>query len=295
MALPDWGEARVSVLHAGPELLAKLRRDPRAPQFVSVLLGVAIAVQGVALVRDLLPERAHAASTPSHPRIARMADTARIITQAHLFGAPPAVANTNGDSPELQLTLTGTIATDDPAQGQAIIRMGKDKAGLFGANQQIDASTRLLQVFRDHAVILWRAAQQILWMPHSGAALALLSPAPRNLVAEQREAAPQPLDRHAVEPVLHTANYNSIADNADFLPINARGKSGVRVMGVKDEDKMAKVGLRDGDLIVSVDGAPVGSSAQLQNLLAALSHGQSVEAVIQRGGETVSATLQGQD
>jgi hypothetical protein len=68
---------------------------------------------------------------------------------------------------------------------------------------------------------------------------------------------------------------------------------GVRVSGVVPDSPAARAGIREGDVIVRLNGAPVGSLQEYSNLLRTLSPGQSVPVALRRGADeiTIAVTL----
>jgi type II secretion system protein C len=216
------------------------------------------------------------------------------IVAAHLFGAAPSTAAEGRPEP-LELLLQGTIAGDEPAAGQAIIRMHDKKARVFNAGQDIDPNTQLLRVYIDHVVINYLGAEQTLALPQSGLLASLLRPLWRGQPA-RAEQVEELQPGHAVEPVVREANYASIVEYAEFLPTTGRGGTlGVKVTGIKDPEQMARVGLQDGDVITALNGEPLKNPTQIAQLLEALSHGGAVNVSVEHDGQATDLALQAVD
>jgi len=62
---------------------------------------------------------------------------------------------------------------------------------------------------------------------------------------------------------------------------------GVKVSGVVPESPAAKAGIREGDVIVNVNGAAVANLQEYSNLLRTLAPGQRVAVMIRRGAEDI--------
>ena len=79
------------------------------------------------------------------------------------------------------------------------------------------------------------------------------------------------------------------AEIAESLQLSSR--SGVLITGVLQNGPASKGGLRPGDVVVAVAGAPVASVAQLLNAVAALPPGQPAQLEVQRGKQRMTLTL----
>jgi Do/DeqQ family serine protease len=76
---------------------------------------------------------------------------------------------------------------------------------------------------------------------------------------------------------------------AESLQITTR--AGVLITGVLQDGPASKGGLRPGDVVVAVAGAPVATVAQLLNAVAALTPGQPAQVAVQRGKQSLTLTL----
>jgi type II secretion system protein C len=269
-----------------------------APRAAIALLVLAITVQVIALLTDgtLIARKSGAAAHLPPPHAVSIASAAQSIVAAHLFGSAPAPEVQSAQP--LQLALQGTLATDDPAAGFAIIEMADKKSHTFAAGTEVDANTRLLHVYSDRVVISYLGARQTLMLPRSALLASLLSPVggPALVREEDSQQPEEPDGEHAAEPVLHTANYAAIADYVEFLPASeGKEMKGAKVTDVKDPEQMAKVGLQEGDVITALDGQPIRNNAQIAALEQALSHGGSVHVSIERNGQTSDVALQAID
>ncbi len=68
-------------------------------------------------------------------------------------------------------------------------------------------------------------------------------------------------------------------------------RSGVLITGVLQDGPASRGGLRPGDVVVAVAGAPVSSVAQLLNAVAALPPGQPAQVSVQRGKQLMTLSL----
>ena len=218
-----------------------------------------------------------------------------LIVASHLFGAPSSTETAGpgaAQSGPPQLKLLGTLAAGDPTKGSAIIALAGAGARLVAATGLIDATTRLLQVFSDRAVIEWQGTTQTLSLAsdrHAGAALLVqAAPSPGSVAeSEPGEELPLTLQRH---PAVHYANSLAIRDNIDY----SFADKGIEIGSVKDEAKLAQQGLKDGDVITEFNGTPVDGQQKINALLKALSHEGDYTATIIRDGQTLTTVLHGE-
>ncbi|MBC7728393.1 MAG: trypsin-like peptidase domain-containing protein [Microbacteriaceae bacterium] len=73
--------------------------------------------------------------------------------------------------------------------------------------------------------------------------------------------------------------------------LNLASRSGVLITGVLQDGPASKGGLRPGDVVVAVAGAPVATVAQLLDKVAALPAGQPATVKVQRGQKELTLTL----
>jgi S1-C subfamily serine protease len=72
------------------------------------------------------------------------------------------------------------------------------------------------------------------------------------------------------------------------VPDFAFAGPGVRVAGVTPGSPAEKAGVREGDVLLQVDGKDVSDLAGFSGILRGLSPGQTVKAVLRRGSDTVA-------
>jgi general secretion pathway protein C len=266
---------------------------------VTTLLAGALALQLYTLIADArllvhgVPIRAAPARPARSPEVA-----ARQIIAAHLFGAAAAESTPGEAADSMLLTLLGTLATEDPSRGFAIIRSGDSKAHMVAANHEIDPGTQLLQVFPDRAIVSWRGEQRVLAFPRANKLLDLFAQrtVPKGNVtaaaADDEEADEQPGTPAAPR---HTADFPIIRDNIDYNPRMVGNQiGGMEITSVKDAEKLTKIGLQEGDVVTAMDGHALNSTARINELLMSLSHGATVTATILRDGQVSTTVLKGE-
>src|ERR1700678_203085 len=138
------------------EWLARLQS--KGPNAVSIALAVLIAVElarmAVALVGGHVktPEPVLAPSAASHQRPAA---NVQAVVSAHLFGLavadPAPQAPNNAPLSSANLVLAGTIATQDPKRGIAIISDG-GPSKVFSIGDNVNGAS-LYAVYLDHVIL----------------------------------------------------------------------------------------------------------------------------------------------
>lgn len=66
---------------------------------------------------------------------------------------------------------------------------------------------------------------------------------------------------------------------------------GIRLRRLRPESPLALMGFVNGDVVLSLDGAPVDKALDTESLVGALVGSEEVEVEVYRGGETVSFTI----
>src|ERR1700728_1459653 len=136
------------------------RLESKGPNFVSLVLAVLIAVEAariaVALVSGPVksPRPVIAGNMQLHPA-ARTGVNAQIVAAAHLFGTAVADPTTqdpnNAPLSSANLVLAGTIATQDPKRGIAIITDG-GPSKVYAVGENVNGAS-LYSVYLDHVIL----------------------------------------------------------------------------------------------------------------------------------------------
>lgn len=282
----------------GPELLAASVTS-RLPVIVTWVLVVAVGVQAAVIVRDLIPEQAPGAAAGAQVPTAgsgaprRVLDVQSIIN-AHLFGeADPAgqAAGDPADAPEtnLSLVLAGTIAASDPKMGFGIIGESATAAKLFSVGDSVPGGARLHAVYGDR-VILERAGQlEALLLPreYKGGSSALAPP-------QARADAPAAPGAQVVDRVrrMIAQDPGSVAEIMRPQPVFANGQQrGYRVYPGRNRAQFARLGLRPGDLVMSVNGTPLDDPQRGMEIFRSIGTSSQVRVTVERNGQPQELTL----
>src|SRR5271170_5297099 len=135
------------------------RLESKGPYFLSLLLAALIAVEiarvAVALVSGHVksPQPVITGNLQQHP--AHTGVNAQAVAAAHLFGAAVADPTTqdpnNAPLSSANLVLAGTIATENPKKGIAIIMDG-GPSKVFSVGDNVNGAS-LYSVYLDHVIL----------------------------------------------------------------------------------------------------------------------------------------------
>jgi type II secretion system protein C len=283
-----WQELRV--LRAG--LWPMLRRYDA--KLVTWALGALIALEFARVGAMLLsghPGRQHAAIPVISPVAHRSAgvNIAGIVS-AHIFGisAPgPSVQDpANAPRSTANLILAGTIATEDPQHGKAIIGdPGQGK--VYSVGQQIGGAT-LRWVYLDYVVLDRSGSLESLALPRvrlaaRESATARSRPAPARTAVASPTAMPAPASPEPEVAVIDKVVESEASNNGvgDFL--------GIRVLPAENRATFFQSGLKEGDIVVAVNGTKLTDADHGQEIWKQVSTGTTV--TVMRSGKSQDITL----
>ena len=282
----------------GPELLAGSIAS-RLPSIVTWVLVVAIGVQAAVIVRDLIPSQPPAVVAASAPSsgpgagISRSAVDVQSIINAHLFGvANPAeqVAGDPSDAPETQLSLVlaGTITASDPKIGFGIIGESAAAAKLYSVGDSVPGGARLHAVYGDRVILERGGRLEALFLPreYKGGAPAL-APQARNDASARPGAAVVDRVRRMI-----AQDPGSVAEIMRPQPVFANGQQrGYRVYPGRNRAQFARLGLRPGDLIMSINGTPLDDPQRGMEIFRSIGSSDQVRVTVERNGKPEELTL----
>lgn len=205
------------------------------------------------------------------------------IVSAHLFGIsvpePAAQDPANAPRSTANLTLAGTIATEDPERGKAIIG-DPDQPKVYSVGQQIGGAA-LRWVYLDHVVLDRNGSLETLALPHAPLAMVGGRYLPPHSAGGPSAGAPA--SATSENPVL-----DKIVDAEVFN--NGLGQFvGIRVGPSDDQKGFAHSGLRNGDVIIAVNGSNLPNADRGQEIWKQVSTGTTVTVI--RAGKQDDVTL----
>ncbi len=290
-----------SIKEFNPEsLLGHL--TPRLPQIVTWVLAAAIGIQAALIVRDLLPQSAPAAAAtgPATPSTSPTRDAqsvdAQSIINAHVFGVATPDAETDADpsdAPEtrMSLVLAGTIASSDPKGGLGIIGETAATAKVYKVGDSIVGGARLNAVYDDR-VILERGGQlEALLLPREYRGGAGVNPAlpPRPIANAPAGAGAEVADR--VRRLI-AQDPGSVSEIMRPQPVFTNGQQrGYRVYPGRNRQQFTRLGLRPGDLVMSINGTPLDDPQRGMEIFRSISSADQVRVTVERNGKPQELVL----
>jgi general secretion pathway protein C len=220
------------------------RVSPSGPLLVSLLLAALIAIELVRAAGSLVGPRINPAKSLAPIQQSRWqapkgagVDSRRIVS-AHLFGVPPNPASQNPESAPTtaaNLILNGTIATENPIHGIAIIGDG-GPATVYAVGDHV-AGASLISVYLDHVILGRNGSLEKLELPH-----VLKRAAHVQAAGEDWRSGLQGTGDGAI------VRAQPSFDNEDGA------FRGLHVYTGKNPAAFAKAGLRAGDLVTAING-----------------------------------------
>ncbi len=268
----------------------------RAPMIVSGVLGFAVVAQAVVIALSLSAEASAglgASTTRTNSAGLRTPSSTGLqnVTAAHLFGfAPPTMtaANTTAAS-RAPLVLTGTIATSDPHVGYAILGSSATSTRTVYTGREAAPGAVLAEVYPQW-VVLQRGGERVtLYLPRNGASTgSAVAPA----MARQNPARDTHDDGESASGGPVYLPPAPISDGAAVLHAFALrrtmvdGQQGELIGNSSLSQKaLATLNLAPGDVIVQINGVPIGAS-NAPDLMSALQSGSTTLMVVKDGQET---------
>ncbi|HUE48932.1 MAG TPA: type II secretion system protein GspC [Steroidobacteraceae bacterium] len=277
----------LDALPASDRWRARLLRD--GPRIATWILVIALAVQAALILTDLAAaSRGGGATGVRHASVRSRGVDLATITNAHLFGTPPALKQDGANAPQtsMPLVLTGIIAGNDPQNGLAILGQSAQTAKVYAVGDGVPGGAKLHSVYNDRVVIDRDGRLESLSLPRqlnagnapppSSAALQNESPAierMRRMISEQPGLLADVLRPQAVlDPASHRMN-------------------GFRVYPGRNRAAFSRLGLRPGDQVTAINGTPLDDRDRGEQILRTLGSSSEARVTVIRQGQQQELTL----
>lgn len=251
-----------------------------------LVMGIAYSLATTALYFLSAPQAETAVDQPRAPAAsAKRATNIEDIVARNLFGLAEGGETASAQPVQravetrLPLELHGVFVADDADASAAIVAQ-KGKPGLlYSVGDTLPGNAKLIEVHTDHIVLRRGGARETLTFPEAKDSQFVANqavtrpPTPASSRSGVGETAP-PSPREVV------ANYRSMIDEnpsqalseLGISPVAQGASSGYRVGGLADSPYLSQTGLQPGDVILSINGRPVGDISQdrmeIDNVLA---------------------------
>lgn len=272
--------------------LSKLQAN--GPKVVSLVFGALILLQLLQIGYPYIARPVKSPQpvlAPAPPRMPRSGVDIQNVVSAHLFGIPPVATQDEGNAPQsaANLLLAGTIATQDPKHGVAIISDGGAPSKVYSVGERIGGAS-LHSVYLDHVILDRGGALETLLLPRQlppsgrGPAVARRTPGgdPRTVAAVDNIRKMVQQDPNILDQVMRTvASYD-----------NAAGKlRGFRAYPGRNRAIFSKLGLKAGDLVTAINGTPLDDPQRSQDVFNTIQTSDHVTVTVERGGQRQDITL----
>jgi general secretion pathway protein C len=310
-ALPDNFTAR----------LAAVGLDRRLPVVATVVMVLLLAQSLAVMTWRLLPQpEVKGVSVLATPRLvqsgARQQDNITQISQWHLFGetqklAPTPAANiTEAPDTHLNLKLRGVIATGDPTSARAIIADGRGVENSYAIGKSLPGNAVLREIYADRVILEYRGRLETLRLPKEDSNLiqtTQVGSSNRALSQSHRPGYfPRVIPNHTVRNAGTSAllrqyredlinNPQNLMNLVTVAPVTDAGTGklkGYRIHPGKDKALLGKFGLRNGDVVTSVNGVSLDNPIKALEIMRDLSSASSVSLDIERNGVMQSLSFE---
>jgi general secretion pathway protein C len=275
------------------EWLSRLQGD--GPRLISWILAVLIAVELARIAVSLLgggPVRSPQAAVSNLPPPARHAGLdIQSVVSAHLFGVatvePAAQDPANAPESTANLVLTGTIATQNPKRGVAIISEG-GPSKVYSVGDNIGGAS-LHSVYLDHVILDRGGALENLQLPR------LLGPGMRGPAVVRRPGA-DPRTQAAVDNVRRLVQQNpglldQVMRTVPSFDSAANKLRGFRAYPGRNRAIFSKLGLKPGDLVTAINGTALDDPQRSQEVFNTIQTSDHVTVTVERGGQKQDISL----
>jgi general secretion pathway protein C len=275
------------------EWLSRLQGN--GPRLVSLALAALIAVELARIAISLLSGGPVKSPQPVVTRVAPRQQHAGLdiqsVVSAHLFGvaAPDPSSQDPANAPEstANLVLAGTIATQDPKRGVAIISDG-GPSKVYSVGDNIGGAT-LHSVYLDRVILDRGGALETLLLPrllgpgmHGPAVVRRAGADPRTVAAVDNIRRLVQQDPNILDQVMRTVpSYD-----------NAAGRlRGFRAYPGRNRQIFNKLGLKPGDLVTAINGTALDDPQRSQEVFNTIQTSDHVTVTLERGGQKQDVTL----
>jgi len=276
------------------EWLSRLQAN--GPRLVSLVLAALIAAQlaQIAIFAFVKPVKSpQPVLTGSARRSPQATLHIQNVISAHLFGVAAVEGGAqdpaNAPQSSANLLLAGTIATQDPKRGVAIISDGGGPSKVYSVGDRVGGAS-LHSVYLDHVILDRSGALETLQLPRQ------LLAGNRGPAAAMRRPGGDPRTAAAVDNIRHMVQQDpGILDQVMRTVAsydNAAGKlRGFRAYPGRNRQIFGKLGLKAGDLVTAINGTALDDPQRSQEVFNTIQTSDRVTVTVERGGQKQDISL----
>lgn len=177
----------------------------------------------------------------------------------------------------LSLTLFGTRVNENSGSGSAILAGADGVQQSYAVGDEVVPGVTLAQVAFDHVVLSRGGVKESLFLDQS---------VPAEMVGQVAVPAAPVAQAEVGEVMLNAA---TLRDSVKVIPRNEGGRITGLILSAKDDGAMLRnAGLMPGDIVVTINGRPVGSVA---DIAAQLRPGAKLTMEVERGSQKIPIGL----
>jgi len=208
------------------------------------------------------------------------------LSKLDLFGQPEKSAATNKTNDakptKLNLTLRGVLSTDDPKKGIAQIQNDKKDEKHFTVDDKVFGVATLVEIYVDRVILLHKGRYETLTLPEKFLNVKHFSVENRKakvkkIVTKYRDIF---LSGRSTE-LIKLFGFDTAWKNGSFVGFV------IKALGDKGLEMMELLGVRDGDIIVVVNGLRFSETLEAAQRLKELKTAKSVDVIIDRDGNEI--------
>ncbi len=270
------------------------RLQGNGPAYVSLILAALIAIElarvAISFLGGPVKTPQPVVNRPAAPHVRPGVDVQKVVS-AHLFGI--AAVEPGGQDPasaplsSANLVLAGTIASQDPKHGVAIITDG-GPSKVYSVGDNVSGAT-LHSVYLDHVILDRAGVLETLMLPRQLAGS-------RPMAAVRRPGGADPRTVAAVDNIRRLVQQDpGILDQVMRTVAsydNAAGKlRGFRAYPGRNRAIFNKLGLKPGDLVTAINGTMLDDPQHSQEVFNTIQTSDHVTVTIERGGQKQDIAL----
>ncbi|HZF27540.1 MAG TPA: type II secretion system protein N [Gammaproteobacteria bacterium] len=190
--------------------------------------------------------------------------------ESHQGGVEKGGPSQTGGESSLNLVLIGTVATNDPVTGVAVLGESPHSARSYRVGEPVTPDAKLEAVYRDHVILdragVFETLAVTTTQPSSPSAYSAPPAGPKNSATLAAVVRPQPVFANGVQ-------------------------RGYRFYPTGDAQAFAALGLQHGDLVVEISGVPLDDPQGSMTTFNSILSPYGVNVTVERSGQRQVITL----